>query len=150
MLAAERSEVVEVDVKCAGRFRLCDLHAALAQRVKRAHDRVVLERPGYHPVARFKQPFQRQAQRVGAVQGENDPLGSWRVEQAANLLTGLVNNALRIYRHPVRAATRVGAVFAHCRVDGAIDFFRLWPGRRCVVQIDCAFGHANQPPMYFP
>jgi hypothetical protein len=54
---AELAEVIEVYAECLCRFRHRDLRSALAKRVERADDRVVLKWSGDHPVTGFYQPF---------------------------------------------------------------------------------------------
>ena len=93
----------------------------------------MLERPGHNVIARFDQSVQGHAKRVGAAHRKDDAGRIRRIEQAANLLPRLVDNPLGVDRHAVGAASGVGPVLAHRGIDGAIDGFRLGPGRGGII-----------------
>jgi hypothetical protein len=93
----------------------------------------VLERSGHHPIAGPDQPFQGQVQRIGAIEREDDPLGAWCVEHAADILARIVDQLFRRDRQPVRRPARIAAVLAHRARRGRVHRLGLRPARRGVV-----------------
>jgi len=114
-----------------------------AQFRQRTQNRIVLDGRGDDVVAGLKQPVQRLIQAVGAVERENNAIGTFGAQQLGDSFAAAADDGGGLHGRAIGAAPDGGPVFAIVFVDGRINGFGLGKTCRRVVEINC------QPPIEY-
>src|ERR1035437_4277806 len=108
--------------------KVTDFNTLLLQFLQGTGNGIMLKAAGDDMVARFKQPFQSDVDRIGTIQREDDSFDFGSPDKAGNQGAGFLNHSHGSDGKAVAAVAGVAALFSEELVHSPVDAFRLGPG----------------------
>src|SRR5437764_15259212 len=96
----------------------------------------MLQIGGDDVIALTEHSFERHVERVGSVEGEDEPLGPFTVEKLVEQMTAVIEGALRGQGHFVTGSTWIGQARTGEPVKCLVDRFGLGKTGGSVIQVD--------------